>query len=127
LRTNAVRVLERLLWDPSLLRAGFGGGSLGFATMVLATLVFGLVLFPLKHVGFRPKLRGNRRETLGVALLVFALLVAGGGVAIGIFGKEPWLVAAVALVAVAVVIAAAGAAVLWLPRRTPSETIRWHG
>ena len=105
------------------------GWSLALAAKVAAILVGGLVLHPLKFVALRPRLRSDRRETLGVALLVFALLVAAGGIVVGVVGRGPWLGAAAGLVAIAVAFAAAGMFVLRHGdrRRTAPDAIRWHG
>jgi hypothetical protein len=103
------------------------GRALWPAAYVAALLAGGLVLYPLRDIllGRTPaNLRGNTREALGVALLVFALLTAATGIIVGVVGREPWLSSAVALAALAGMVAAAGAWVL--KRRKTGDTIRWH-
>jgi len=102
------------------------GWSLRLAAEILAVLLFALVLYPLKLVALEPTRRGERRETVGVALLVFAILVAAGGVIVAVVGRGPWLEAAAGLVVIAVVVGAAGALVLRGPRRKAPDAIRWH-
>lgn len=104
-----------------------GGESLTRAVWVCAVLVAALVFFPLRHLapgGTRATSRGGRRETLGVALLVFALLTCAGGVIVGLVGQGPWIREAVALLAVAAVVAGAG---VWVLRRRPArDALTWH-
>lgn len=100
------------------------GGSLELAATILAVLVGALVLYPLKFAAFRLPPRGDRRETLGVALVVFALLVAAAGVIVGVVGRSPWFRAAACLVTIAVVFGAAGMFVL--RRRPAADAISWR-
>ncbi len=101
------------------------GWSLPLAAKVLAVLVFALVVHPLKSVAFKSKSRGDRRDTIGIALLVFAVLVAAGGVIVGVVGRGPWFEAAAGLLAIAVVVATAGVLALRGRRKAP-DSMGWH-
>jgi hypothetical protein len=100
------------------------GKPLKFAVFAAAMLAAGLVVYPLRFVLFRrASLRGSRRETFAVALLVFALLTAATGIIVAVVGKEAWFGRAAALVLLAGAIAAAGA---WaLKRREAPDAITW--
>jgi hypothetical protein len=100
------------------------GGSLEFAATILGILVGALVLTPLKLIAFRLPPRGARRQTLGLALHVFALLIAAGAVIVAIVGRGPWLGAAACLVGIALVLAGAG--VVALQRRPADNPMKWH-
>lgn len=102
------------------------GMSLPLAARILAVLVGALVVYPLKLAAFRSTRRVDGRETIGVALLVFAVLVAAGGVIVGVVGGAPWLKAAGGLMVIAVVVAAVGATVLRGTRRKAPDAIRGH-
>ena len=81
------------------------------------------MVLPLRHA-LRGPLRGNARETAGVALVVFAILTGSFALLIAAVGRGPFLGAAGALLASAIVLGGAGALVL-RPRRR-AETIAWR-
>ena len=102
------------------------GVSLPWAVKIFALLVGVLIVSPLKQAASRSTPRGDRRETIGVAMLCFALLVAAGGVIVGIVGGAQWLEVAGGLLAIAVVVAAGGTVVLRGMRRKAPDAMSWH-
>jgi hypothetical protein len=103
------------------------GWPLASAGKIVVTLVIALAVRPLFPVR-KARLRGGRRATLGLALLVFAILAGAGGIVVGVVGGRAWIGPAAALAAIAVTLGAAGALVLRIPsgRRTVAGTMRWQ-
>lgn len=102
------------------------GSSLTDAGKIVAMLVVVLAVRPLVPVARKSRLRGGRRATLGVALLVFALLAGAGGVIVALVGRGRWIGSAAALLAIAVAFAVAGALVLRMPGRAAApDAMRW--